>query len=253
MSLMTDEREAQQKVNLLCAVEALRILATPASGDDEDIRNFAQELCSNSYVSQRISIMSEMELEKLMQKAEANIDPDIAKTVEQVFEEITEAAESAEISFVADFCSRMFSAELYQRANSKKASLYSIFQTAVEAVALFEDEYSPAEKLAKLVTRSELFLFDSPDPARFKSSVIHAFESSKFRDFSRLAEEIRKATAAEDLRRLAFRIIGPQKVVLDSDAKRLMNMRSRRTREKENPISRREVAAALALRQKKPR
>ena len=225
MSTQTEEREVQRTVNTLCTIEALRILATPATGDDEDIRNFAQELCSNSYVSQRISIMSETELEKLMQKVEANTDPDITKTVEQVFQDITAAAESAEISFVSDFCKQMFSAELYQRANSKKASLYSIFQTAVEAVALFEDEYSPAEKLAKLVTRSELFLFDSPDPARFKSSVIHAFESSKFRHFTRLAEEIRKATVAEDLRRLAFRIIGPQKIVLDGAAKRLMKVR----------------------------
>jgi hypothetical protein len=197
--------------------------------------------------------MSDTELEKLMKEVEANVDPDIAKTVEEVFQEITEAAESAEISFVSDFCRQMFSAEFYQRANSKKASLYSILQLAVEAVALLDDDYSASEKLAKLVVRAELFLFDSPDPARFKASIIYAFERSKFREFSRLAEEIRKATAAEDLRRLAFRMIGPPKTVLDAAAKRLMNMRSRPTRERENPISRREVAAALALRRKKPR
>ena len=225
MSPQTDEREALQKVNALCISEAFRILATPAIGDDEDIRNFAQELCSNSYVSQRISIMSETELEKLMQKVEANIDPDMTKTVEQVFQEITAAAESAEISFVSDFCKQMFRAELYQRANSKKASLYSVFQAAVEAVALFDDDYSPAEKLAKLVVRAEAFLFDSPDPARFKASIIYAFERSGFRDFARLAQEIRKATAAEDLRRLAFRVIGPPKIALDGGARRLMKVR----------------------------
>ena len=183
MSTQTDEREVQRTVNTLCTIEALRILATPATGDDEDIRNFAQELCSNSYVSQRISIMSETELEKLMQKVEANTDPDVTKTVEQVFQDITAAAESAEISFVSDFCKQMFGAELYQRANSKKASLYSVFQSAVEAVALFDDDYSPTEKLAKLVVRAEAFLFDSPDPARFKASIIYAFERSGFRDF----------------------------------------------------------------------
>ena len=43
------------QINTLCAVEALRILATPATEDDEDIRNFAQEVCSNSYASQRNS------------------------------------------------------------------------------------------------------------------------------------------------------------------------------------------------------
>ena len=43
MSTQTDEREAQRTVNTLCTIEALRILATPATGDDEDIRNFAQE------------------------------------------------------------------------------------------------------------------------------------------------------------------------------------------------------------------
>jgi hypothetical protein len=247
------EHEAQREVNALCTIEALRILAAPATWDHEDIRTFAQELCFNSYVSQRISIMSETELEKLMQKVEANVDPDAAKTVEQLFQEITAAAESAEVSFVSDFCRQMFSAELYQRANSKKASLYSIFQSAVEAVALFDDDYSPAEKLATLITRAEVFLFDSPDPARFKALIIYAFERSKFQEFSRLAEEIRKATAAEDLRRLAFRMIGPPKTVLDAAAKRLMNMRSRPTRERENPISRREVATALALRRKKPR
>jgi hypothetical protein len=219
------EHEEQREVNTLYTIEALRILATPATWDDHDIRNFAQELCSNSYVSQRISIMSETELEKLMQKVEANVDPDAAKTVEQLFQEITAAAESAEVSFVSDFCRQMFSAEPYQRANSKKASLYSIFQSAVEAVALFDDDYSPAEKLAKLITRAEVFLFDSPDPARFKTSIIYAFERSKFREFSRLAEEIRKATAAEDLRRLAFRMMGPRKAVLHPAAKRLMSIR----------------------------
>jgi hypothetical protein len=219
------EHEGQREVNTLYTIEALRILATPATWDDEGIRTFAQELCSNSYVSQRISIMSETELEKLMQKVEANVDPDATKTVEQLFQEITAAAESAEVSFVSDFCRQMFSAELYQRANSKKASLYSIFQSAVEAVALFDDDYSPAEKLAKLIIRAEVFLFDSPDPARFKASIIYAFERSKFQEFSRLAEEIRKATAAEDLRRLAFRMIGPRKVVLDTATKRLMKVR----------------------------
>ena len=109
----------------------------------------------------------------------------------------------------------MFSAELYQRANSKKASLYSIFQTAVEAVALFDDDYSPAEKLAKLVVRAEAFLFDSPDPARFKASIIYAFERSRFQGLYETGRRNSKATAAEDLRRLAFPIIGPQKIVLD--------------------------------------
>ena len=238
MSTQTDESEAQRKVNALCSIEALRILAKPSTEEDEQVRGFAEELCSKSCVSQRISIMSDSELEKLMREVEANVDPDVTKTVEQVFQEITAAAESAEISFVSDFCKQMFNAELYQRANSKKASLYSIFQTAVESVALFDDDYSPAEKLAKLVVRAEAFLFDSPDPARFKASIIYAFERSGFRDFTRLAEEIRKATAAEDLRRLAFRIIGPPKIALDGGAKRLMKVRipPKRTRGTAPPI-----------------
>ena len=249
---MTARDTENRQLNMFCSVEALRLLAKPATEDDQAIRNFAKEVCSNSFTPPR-DLMSDTELERLMHQAEATRDPDATKSVAEVFSDIVALAEAAEARFVADLCTQMFSAELYQRANSKKASLYSILQTAAEAVALFDDEYSPAEKLAKLVVRAEAFLFDSPDPVRFKASIIYAFECSEFRDFTRLAEEIRKATAAEDLRRLAFRIIGPQKVVLDPEAKRLMTMRSRRTREKENPISRREVAAALALRQKKPR
>jgi hypothetical protein len=146
----------------------------------------------------------------------------------------------------------MFVADYFQRSNSKKVTLYHIFQTAVEAVALFEDDCSPAESLATRISRAESYLFDTPNAALFRDAVIRAFQESRFNNFSRLAEEIRKAEAAEDMRRLAFRMIGPPKVVLDAQAKLLMNMRTRPSRTQlENPISRREVFAAL--RRKKPR
>ena len=241
-----------RQLNMLCSVEALRFLAKPATGDDEGIRNFASEVCSNSFTPTR-NLMSDTELERLMRQTEAARDPDAMKTVQEVFSDIVASAEAAEARFVADFCTKMFSADYCERSNSKKVGFYHILQCAVEAVALFEDDDSPAERLAKRIARSESYLFDTPNAAFFRDAVVRAFQESQFSDFTRLAEEIRKATAAEDLRRLAFRMIGPPKTVLDAAAKRLMNMRSRPTRERENPISRREVATALALRRKKPR
>jgi hypothetical protein len=213
-----------RQLNMLCSVEALRILAMPATEHDEAVRNFAKEACSNSFTPPRI-LMSETELEKLMRDAEANVDPDATKSVAEVFSDIVALAEGAEARFVADFCSKMFAAAFFERSNAKKVTFYHILQAAVEGVALFEDDYSPAEKLAKLVARAEFFLFDKPNDARFKDAIVHAFEVSKYGNFTRLAEEIRKATAGEDLRRLAFRLIGPQKVVLDAGAKRLMKVR----------------------------
>jgi hypothetical protein len=187
------------------------------------------------------------ELERLMQQAEAKHDPDATKSSNEMFQDIAAAAESAEAGFCADYLCKMFATDLFERANSKKVTLYHVFQSAAEAVALFEEEGSPAERLADRLARAEFFLFDAPDPARFKDVVVRAFELSGFRDFTRLAEEIRKAEAAENLRRLAFRLIGPQKVVFDAAAKRLMNMtaRSRRARGIETPISRSEVSSAL--------
>ncbi len=223
MNTQTDEHEAQRKLNTLYAIEALRLLATPATGDDEPVRNFAKEVCSNSFTPPR-TLMSDTELERLMQQAEATRDPDATKSVAEVFSDIVALAEAAEGRFVADFCTKMFSADYFERSNSKKVGFYHILQSAVEAVALFEDDDWPAERLAKRIARAEFFLFDQPNDARFKDVIIRAFEDSKFGDFTRLAEEIRKATAAEDLRRLAFRIIGPRKVVLDGAAKRLMKV-----------------------------
>jgi|GEM_PF-6942287 len=249
----TDDRQ----LNTLCAIEALRLLAKPATEEDEEVRNFAEELCSNSCASQRISIMSDTELERLMQQAEAKRDPDETKSVAEVFSDIMASAEAAEARFVADFCTKMFSADYFERSNSKKVSLYHIFQSAVEAVALFEDGCGPAERLATRISRAESYLFDMPNAALFRDAVIRAFQESKFRDFTRLAEEIRKAEDAENLRRLAFRLIGPsRKVVLDAEAERLMSMRipPRCIRGMGNPISRREVSAALeASRRRKPR
>lgn len=247
-----------RQLNTLCAIEALRLLAKPATEEDEEVRNFAEELCSNSCASQRISIMSDTELERLMQQAEAKHDPDETKSVAEVFSDIVASAEAAEARFVADFCTKMFSADYFERSNSKKVSLYHIFQSAVEAVALFEDDCGPAERLATRISRAESYLFDTPNAALFRDAVIRAFQESKFRDFTRLAEEIRKAEDAENLRRLAFRLIGStQKVVLDGEAKRLMNVRipPKRTQGMGNPpISRSEVSAALqASRRRKPR
>jgi hypothetical protein len=179
--------------------------------------------------------MSDTELEKLMREAEANVDPDAMKSVQEVFSDIVALAEGAEARFVADFCTKMFSADYFERSNSKKVSLYHILQSAVEALALFEDDDSPAERLAQRIARAESYLFDTPNAALFRDAVIRAFQESEFRDFLRLAEEIRKATAAEDLRRLAFRLIGPRKTVLDAPAKRLMSVRIPPKRTHGNP------------------
>jgi hypothetical protein len=240
-----------RQLNMLCSVEALRVLAEPPTEDDEPVRSFAKEVCSDSFTPQR-TFMSD-ELERLMETIEVSRDPDTTKSVAELFSEIVAAAEGAEAQFVGDFCAKMFSADYFERSNSKKVSLYQVFQSAAEAVALFEDEDSPAERLATRIARAESYLFDTPNAALFRDAIIRAFQESEFGDFVRLAEEIRKAEASENLRRLAFRKIGPRKVVLDRDARRLMNARvplSRRDRD--NPISRREVAAALASRRKKP-
>jgi hypothetical protein len=252
MSTQTDDLDTQRTLNTLCAIEALRLLATPATEEDEDVHTFAQELCSNySCAPQRISIMSNTELERLMQQTELKRDLDVAKSANEMFQDIAAAAESAEARFCADYVCKMFGAGLFARANSKKVTLYHVFQSAVEAVALFEDEGSAAERLADRIARAGFFLFDVPDPTRFKDVVVRAFEVSGFTDFTRLAEEIRKAEAAENLRRLAFRLIGPRKVVLDAEAKRLMNRRISPSRtQMDLPISRREVSAVL--RRKKP-
>jgi hypothetical protein len=224
MTQQTRDTEERQ-LNMLCAIEALRLLAKPETEDDEEVRNFAQAVCTNSCVAQRIS-MSETELEKLMQKVEANVDPDATKSVAEVFSDIVASAEAAEARFVADFCTKMFSADYFERSNSKKVGFYHILQCAAEAVALFEDDCSPAERLATRISRAESYLFDTPNAALFRDAVIRAFEESKFSDFTRLAEEIRKAEDAENLRRLAFRLIGPsRKVVLDGETMRLMKKR----------------------------
>ena len=193
------------------------------------------------------------ELERLMEQVEAKHDPDATKSVQEIFSEIVALAEEAEADFVADHCTKMFGAAIFERSNAKKVTLYHVLQAAIEAVALFESDDSPAEMLARRVVRAEHYLFDEPNDVRFKEVIIRAFKDSQFGSFTRLAEEIRKAEAAENLHRAAFRMIGPRKVVLDREARRLMNARvppSRR--DLDNPISRHEVTAALASRRKKP-
>jgi hypothetical protein len=222
----TEERQ----LNLLCSVEALRVLAEPSTEDDETVRNFAKEVCANSFTPPRNSMSDE--LQRLLEQAEAKQNPDEMKSVQEIFAEIVASAEASEARFVADYLIKMFGAALFERSNAKKVTLYSIFQAAVEAVALFEDDDSAAEILTRRVVRAERFLFDDPNDARFKEVIVRAFEDSKFGSFTRLAEEIRKAEAAENLRRLAFRMIGPRKVVFDAAAKRLMSIRipAKRTR-----------------------
>ena len=109
-----------------------------------------------------------------MQKVRRNRPRRRRKRVEQVFQDITAAAEAPVLRF------RLLQTNvlcgLYQRANSKKASLYHVFQSAVEAVALFEDDVFAGRKLAKLIVRAEAFLFDYPNGA-FQRSIICAFES----------------------------------------------------------------------------
>jgi hypothetical protein len=150
------------------------------------------------------------ELERLMQQAEAKSDPDVMKSADELFADIVARAEVAEGRFVADYLTKMFAADYFQRSNSKKASLYSILQSAVEQIALFEDGYSPAEKLANLVARAEFFL-DEPNPVLFKAAIIQAFERSKFSQFGDLGRAIRGQEATLELRRVASRMIASAK------------------------------------------
>jgi hypothetical protein len=175
------------------------------------------------------------ELEDILNSVAAEHDPDANKTADELFCEIVARAEVGEARFVGDFCIKMFSADYFERSNSKKVSLYHIFQSAVEAVALFEDDDSPAERLATRISRAESYLFDMPNAALFRDAIIRAFQESGFSAFTKLAEEIRRAEAAENLRRLAFRLIGPRKVVLDTATKRLMNVRIPPKRTHGNP------------------
>ena len=232
-SIHNTESGFDSAVNRLCAEAATAVLLQSSEEDDAEstIRAHAQKVIF-AYLESRqdqfkgaCTQIKMSELEDILSSVAANHDPDASKTADELLSEIVGRAEVAEGRFVADFVQKMFVAALYQRSNAKKVTFYNIFQAAVEGVALFEGDYSPAEKLAKLVARAELFLFDEPNDARFRDAIVRAFEISKFRDFTRLAEEIRKAEAAEDLRRLAFRLTGPRKVVLDAETMRLMKKR----------------------------
>jgi hypothetical protein len=263
-SIHNAERGFDTAVNRLCAEAATAVLLQSSDDDDgkSTIRAHAQRIIF-AYLESRQdefkgACFKMSELEDILNSVAANHDPDANKTADELLSEIVVRAEVAEGRFVADFCTKMFSADYFERSNSKKVSLYHIFQSAVEAVALCEDDCSPAETLATRISRAESYLFDMPNAALFRDAVIRAFQESEFKDFSRLAEEIRKAEDAENLRRLAFRLIGPsRKVVLDAEAKRLMNVRIPPKRTQGMgipPISRSEVSAALqAVRRRKPR
>ena len=135
---------------------------------------------------------------------------------------ITASSDSADMDFVADFVGRMFGAAFFARSNCKKAALHSIFQAAVEDVALGEDEeYCAAEKLAKLIAR-----VDVSNGAAFKDGIIAAFARSGFSQFKELRAALEKAQADESMMALRRLLIPRRQALLDVEAAALMKKRA---------------------------
>jgi hypothetical protein len=199
-SIHNTESGFDSAVNRLCAEAATAGLLQSFDEDDAEstIRAHAQQVIfaylesgEDQFTGACFTQIKMSELEDILSSVAANYDPDANKTADELLSEIVSRAEVAEGRFVADFCTKMFAADYFERSNSKKVSLYHIFQSAGEAVALCEDDCSPAEGLATRISRAESYLFDMPNAALFRDAVIRAFQDSKFKDFTRLAEEIR--------------------------------------------------------------
>jgi hypothetical protein len=224
------QRDPIRRVNALCAIQAIRILAE--SSEDDDLRSFAEATVFQFVQTTRISMNENFSLDDVMREAVRQLE----------LEE-----HEGDIDFIAAFCQKMFAAVYFERSNCKKASLFSIFQQAAENLALDTDDPC-AEALCEHIARADI-----SNGALFKETIVNAFARSKFSRFKELRAAIEKEEADESLRAFARSIIQPRKLVLDTEAKRLMSIRIPVRRNLDNPISRREVAAALASRRKKPR
>jgi hypothetical protein len=174
------------------------------------------------------------ELEKLVATARAE---DVAReATETAISAAERAAAVAKAELVAAHCEKMFAAALNFRSNCVKFRLFSVLQGACERVALYDsDDHSPANKLAKLVARSETWLFDEPDPERFHRAIVYAFQRSGFTDFSGLAEALRVEEEAEAIMALRRSTFTRRRVPLDDEAMALMK---RRVPARRNPKTR---------------
>ena len=165
------------------------------------------------------------ELEKLVDVSaaeDAKREADRA-AAEKVLEDFARAEAAAKTDFVAAHCEKMFGAAINQRSNCVKFRLFSVFQSACERIALYDDdEFSPANKLATLVTRAETWLIDEHDPDRFQRSVAYAFERSGFKDFLKLADALKMEIEMDDIRRIALKLAPRRQVVLDDETAALM-------------------------------
>lgn len=153
------------------------------------------------------------DFQKLIDAAAAAIDAAAAEdakraAAEKALEDFANAEVARKVDFLVAHCQRMFAAAINQRSNCVKFRLFSVLQAACERIALYDtDDFSPANKLANLVARAEIWLFDEPDPERFHRAIVYAFQRSGFTDFSGLAEALRveeEARAIMALRRSTF-------------------------------------------------
>jgi hypothetical protein len=144
---------------------------------------------------------------------------------------LTSLVDNDNIRYITDFCSRMFAAVYNERSNSRRLRLFYVFQNAVERVALFAADYSPADIFAKLVARSD-FTDDTVDATRFRDQIAFAFARSEFSQFKELREALEHEQQEESLRNIA-RLVQPlTRVVMDDEMKRFLKQpcptRSRR-------------------------
>lgn len=145
---------------------------------------------------------------------------------EKVLEDFARAEAAAKTDFVAAHCEKMFGAAINNRADCIKFRLFSVLQDACERIALYDDDdHSPANKLVTLVARSETYLFDEPDPERFRRAIAYAFERSAFKDFPKLADALKMEIEMDDIRRLAMKLAPRRQVLLDDETAALLKKR----------------------------
>jgi len=143
--------------------------------------------------------------------------------VDRVLTAIAATSTAADIQYVTDFCAKMFVAVASERSEEGKLRLYNILQDAVGSVALFADDFSPADLLEKLIARAD-FEDDVVDGPLFRDRIIFAFRRSEFSQFGALRMALERAQKEAEIRCIArlFKMSIPS---VDDEMRRFFNSR----------------------------
>lgn len=179
-----DVRAEQFELAGLCAGVAVQFIARGYDDGEEALADFAVRTVRQA-LGGRMSNEQQMNAEEFLR-------------------EIATAETSSASDFIADFVTKMCDSPEALRSNSRKLSMFHILTAAAEDISCkCEDEDEKEfDDLHSRLNMADFWLLCFPNPVKFRTAIIHAFQKSEFTYFVELAEAIRRKETEFAIRRL---------------------------------------------------